>query len=98
MGNARFIEGMKDCTLRRELRQCVVALILCSILLGLGPLGPAAQSAQLVPVLETNLANGLKLLMVSRHDEPTIAGGWVAHVGSANERPGITGTAHLFEH
>jgi len=27
-----------------------------------------------------------------------VAGGWVAHVGSSNERPGITGVAHLFEH
>jgi predicted Zn-dependent peptidase len=27
-----------------------------------------------------------------------VAGGWVAHVGSSNERPGITGIAHLFEH
>src|SRR3989441_569376 len=54
--------------------------------------------AQKVPVVEKDLANGLRLLLVERHDEPTIAGGWVAHVGSANERPGITGTAHLFEH
>jgi predicted Zn-dependent peptidase len=37
-------------------------------------------------------------LLVERHDDPTVAGGWVAHVGSANERPGITGIAHLFEH
>src|SRR5262249_5365161 len=74
------------------------ASILGSILLGVSAFGASAQPGQLVPVLETNLANGLKLLMVSRHDEPTIAGGWVAHVGSANERPGITGTAHLFEH
>jgi predicted Zn-dependent peptidase len=36
--------------------------------------------------------------MVERHDDPTIAGGWVVHAGSANERPGITGIAHLFEH
>jgi predicted Zn-dependent peptidase len=35
---------------------------------------------------------------VERHDEPTVAGGWVAHVGSSNERLGITGIAHLFEH
>jgi predicted Zn-dependent peptidase len=55
-------------------------------------------SAQKVPVAETHLANGMRLLLVERHDEPTIAGGWVAHVGSANERPGITGIAHLFEH
>src|SRR5260221_4072500 len=54
--------------------------------------------AQKVPVVETNLANGMRLLMVERHDEPSVAGGWVAHVGSANERPGITGIAHLFEH
>jgi predicted Zn-dependent peptidase len=55
-------------------------------------------AAQQVPVVETNLPNGLKVLLVERHDDPSVAGGWVAHVGSANERPGITGIAHLFEH
>ena len=54
--------------------------------------------AQQVPVIETNLPNGLRLLLVERHGEPSIAGAWVAHVGSANEHPGITGIAHLFEH
>src|SRR6266852_274011 len=54
--------------------------------------------AQKVPVVERHLDNGMTLLLVERHDEPTIAGGWVAHVGSSNERPGITGVAHLFEH
>jgi len=54
--------------------------------------------AQQVPVVETNLSNGMKVLLVERHDEPSVAGAWVAHVGSANERPGITGIAHLFEH
>lgn len=54
--------------------------------------------AQKIPVIEKQLDNGMKLLIVKRQDEPTIAGGWVAHVGSANERPGITGIAHLFEH
>ena len=54
--------------------------------------------AQKIPVVERTLPNGFKLLLVERHDEPRIAGGWVAHVGSANERPGITGIAHLFEH
>ena len=58
----------------------------------------AGLRAQTVPVVEKNLANGMRLLLVERHDEPTIAGGWVAHVGSSNERPGMTGTAHLFEH
>ena len=53
---------------------------------------------QKIPVVEKELPNGFKLLLVERHEEPRIAGGWVAHVGSANERPGITGIAHLFEH
>src|SRR3954463_10667694 len=54
--------------------------------------------AQRVPVTEKELPNGMRLLLVERHDDPTIAGGWVAHGGSSNERPGITGIAHLFEH
>jgi predicted Zn-dependent peptidase len=54
--------------------------------------------AQQVPVVEKQLANGMRLLLVERHDEPSVAGGWVAHVGSSNERPGMTGIAHLFEH
>jgi predicted Zn-dependent peptidase len=57
-----------------------------------------AGLAQQVPVIERALSNGMKLLMVERHDEPTLAGAFVVHVGSANERPGITGIAHLFEH
>jgi predicted Zn-dependent peptidase len=54
--------------------------------------------SQLLLVTETNLSNGMRVLLVERHDEPNVAGGWVAHVGSANEHPGITGMAHLFEH
>src|SRR4051794_11482380 len=58
----------------------------------------APLHAQKVPVVETTLTNGMKLLLVERHDEPNVAGGWVAHVGSSNEKPGMTGIAHLFEH
>src|ERR1035437_6964180 len=54
--------------------------------------------AQDVPVVEKILANGMRVLLVERHDAPTVAGGWVAHVGSSNEKPGSTGIAHLFEH
>jgi len=58
----------------------------------------SAGFAQHVPVVEVTLSNGMRMLLVERHDEPSIAGGWVAHVGSANERPGMTGITHLFEH
>src|SRR5579862_709881 len=67
------------------------------ILLAILAMVPAAD-AQRVQVVEKHLSNGMRLLLVERHDEPSIAGGWVAHVGSSNERPGMTGTAHLFEH
>src|SRR4051812_9481424 len=59
---------------------------------------PLSLKAQKVPVVEKQLSNGMRVLLVERHDDPTVAGGWVAHVGSSNERPGMTGIAHLFEH
>src|SRR6266705_915439 len=49
-------------------------------------------------VVANPLSNGMHLLLVHREGEATVAGGWVAHVGSSNERPGITGISHLFEH
>jgi len=64
----------------------------------LATLGTGLLRAQQIPVVEETLPNGFKLLMVERRGEPRVSGGWVAHVGSANERPGITGIAHLFEH
>ena len=58
----------------------------------------ASLLAQLPTVVEKSLSNGMRLVMVERHDQPTLSCGWMARVGSANERPGITGLAHLFEH
>ncbi len=55
------------------------------------PAGPPAAE-------EHVLSNGMKIVLIPRHLSPVVAGGWVAHVGSANERPGITGISHLFEH
>ena len=57
-----------------------------------------AVAAQKVPVQEVVLDNGMRLLLVPRKGDPNVAAGWVAHVGSVNERPGITGLSHLFEH
>jgi predicted Zn-dependent peptidase len=55
-------------------------------------------AAQRVPVQEIVLDNGMRLLLVPRKGDPNVAAGWVARVGSVNERPGITGLSHLFEH
>ncbi|MEW5975423.1 MAG: pitrilysin family protein [Acidobacteriota bacterium] len=54
--------------------------------------------AQNVSVQELVLDNGMKIMMVPRSGDPNVAAGWVAKVGSVNERPGITGISHLFEH
>jgi predicted Zn-dependent peptidase len=54
--------------------------------------------AQQVAVQEHVLQNGLRFLMVPKKGDPNVAAGWVARVGSVNERPGITGLSHLFEH
>ncbi len=55
-------------------------------------------AAQNVPVQEFVLDNGMKFLLVPRRGSPAVATGWIARVGSVNERPGITGISHLFEH
>lgn len=69
-----------------------------ALLITLGLLVFYSGLGQQVPVKEHTLSNGMKVLLVQRRDEPVISGGWVVKVGSANERPGITGIAHLFEH
>jgi predicted Zn-dependent peptidase len=51
-----------------------------------------------IEVAELTLGNGMRWLLFPRHDAPTVSAGWVAHVGSVNEREGITGISHLFEH
>ena len=44
------------------------------------------------------LANGLFVTLSEDHTAPIVAVNLWYHVGSANERPGRTGFAHLFEH
>jgi predicted Zn-dependent peptidase len=58
---------------------------------------PAVERPQ-IKVDEVTLSNGMRFLLYEQHDSPTIAAGWTAHVGSVNERPGITGISHFFEH
>lgn len=67
----------------------------CAIALAISP---RAQAQQITPEIFT-LDNGMKFVLLPRNDEPnTISAGWLAKVGSVNERPGITGISHFFEH
>jgi len=73
-------------------------LLLVTLLL-LFTMNTLAQEKSLKDIVsEHRLENGMRFLMVQRDGAPMISAGWVAHVGSANERPGITGISHLFEH
>ena len=60
--------------------------------------GAAAAERPQIEVDEVTLSNGMRFLLYEQHDSPTIAAGWTAHVGSVNERPGVTGISHFFEH
>ncbi len=51
-----------------------------------------------VPFTKTTLANGLDVIVHEDHQVPLAAVSVWYHVGSKNERPGLTGLAHLFEH
>ncbi len=51
-----------------------------------------------VPIVTFRLANGLSVTLSEDHTAPIVAVNLWYHVGSANERPGRTGFAHLFEH
>jgi len=58
----------------------------------------AAAEKPRIDVQELTLPNGMRFLLFERHESPTVAAGWLAHAGSVNEREGITGISHLFEH
>jgi zinc protease len=56
---------------------------------------------QPIPELRYNkysLKNGLEVILSEDHRLPLVAVNVWYHVGPANERPGLTGFAHLFEH
>ncbi len=51
-----------------------------------------------IPVESYRLPNGLLVVLSEDHTAPIVAVNLWYHVGSANERTGRTGFAHLFEH
>jgi zinc protease len=59
---------------------------------------PAATALPQVAFEKTTLPNGLELILIEDHRLPIVAVNIWYHVGPANEAPGLTGFAHLFEH
>ncbi|MEL6727310.1 MAG: pitrilysin family protein [Pseudomonadota bacterium] len=57
-----------------------------------------AEPEGLLPFETFTLENGLTVIFHIDRSDPVVAVNLTAHVGSAREKPGRTGFAHLFEH
>ena len=79
-------------------------LLILAALFGAWSARPLAQTPQpasmalSVPYSQFTLTNGLHVILHEDHTVPMVSVNVWYHVGSANERPGRTGFAHLFEH
>lgn len=74
-------------------------LLVVLLLAGLRNAPAAVGSDEIrVRITEHTLENGMRFLIVERHDSPTFAAYLRFQVGSADEAPGLTGLAHLLEH
>lgn len=74
-------------------------IVLTVALVSLLYIAAAANAQELkLDVRSHVLKNGLTLLMLEQRRSPTVAVRIVFKVGSVNERTGITGASHLFEH
>ena len=74
-------------------------LLLVAFLLTASPALIAQQSPKIdVRVTQFDLPNGLHVILHEDHTVPLLTVNVWYHVGSARERPGRTGFAHLFEH
>ena len=79
---------------QQRLKSTCLLLVLALVL------GPALLPAQSLEekVTAHTLKNGLTVLFAERHGAPVFSTLYGFKVGSVDEWPGITGTAHLFEH
>jgi zinc protease len=62
------------------------------------PAAPSASAPLTVPFTQFTLPNGLHVILHEDHTVPLATVNVWYHVGSAREKPGRTGFAHLFEH
>jgi zinc protease len=74
------------------------SLLLAAVVLALSTAAGAQGQALSVPYTQFKLPNGLNVILHRDTSVPVVSVNVWYHVGSANERPGRTGFAHLFEH
>ena len=78
-------------------RLAILALVILAVPLRAQSPAPATAPLQ-VSFRQFQLANGLNVVLHQDKTVPVAAVNVWYHVGSANEKPGRTGFAHLFEH
>ena len=74
------------------------ALALAAVVAAPTPVAVQAPVKLSVPYTMFTLPNGLTVILHEDHSVPKVAVNVWYHVGAANEKPGRTGFAHLFEH
>ncbi|UCD95394.1 MAG: insulinase family protein [Candidatus Zixiibacteriota bacterium] len=80
--------------MKTEARSIIIALILTM----LSAASALSQGEMQFPVQEFRLENGMTFLVVERHTAPVFSGFISVAVGSAYEKTGSIGSAHLLEH
>src|SRR5215510_14590182 len=73
-------------------------VIFCLLLSSAAPLFAQTPSRLEVSYSQFRLPNGLEVILHEDHSVPIVTVNTWYRVGSARERPGRTGFAHLFEH
>lgn len=82
----------------RPVRAAALWLAFGAATLGLLPQNGLALDAQQWNVQTHQLTNGMKILLLEDHSVPNVALYFFHKVGSRNERAGLTGLSHFFEH
>jgi zinc protease len=81
-----------------RVRILLILLALLTVPLAAQTPAPQAAAPLQVPYQQFKLANGLNVILHRDTSIPVVAVNMWYYVGSANEKPGRTGFAHLFEH
>jgi len=68
------------------------------LLLGAAAILPLGAAVPIDDVKTHTLSNGMKVLVEEDHNIPNVAMYFFYRIGARNERPGITGISHFFEH
>ena len=83
---------------QQKLRVVVIGVVILLFALVSRPVHAQDLAAFEKRMTEFTLDNGLKFLVLERHEVPVVSFHIYADVGAVDEDRGITGLAHLFEH